>query len=406
MSDFQNKIAKYKVKTFKIKGVEILPQAIGEVNFYESILSPAILGDLTIADWQGLDEVGEVFGGDDFEIQFLTEDSEELSLKYKIYATNLKVDPSLSFNAVSYNFCSEWLIDATTRQISKSYKDKYVHEIIKDLLTECGAKIGFIEPSKQKLNHFTTPLWTAIHSITHLCSFAMNKQDVGGYIFWTDLKTDKVNCTTIDYLYKGSHGILEKPFTTIAENQMYENRYSSLNMESNFNIIRYVNQGMTKTRYDGYFYDKNKVYSTKDNIKEITHKHLGTKIPISMKYLDKKYNSIHSCMLHPSTDDLITDDKMYEDIVDGFMKRRYVDLFADCFKINISMNPSSKRRAGNICTLDYQSQDTPKTKVDKQYSGKYVIRDIRHCIFNGNYMHALTLMSDGFKQSSRDLITW
>ena len=153
-----NILSKFEKKTFKIKGVEILPQAISEVNIYESILNPGIMGNMTIADWQGLDEVGQVFGGDDFEIVFKTEDDTELSLKYKIYSNVTSNDPGRSFNTSGYSFCSEWMIDGLTRQISKHYKDKYIHEIIKDLLTECGAKIGFIEPTKQKLNHFTTPL--------------------------------------------------------------------------------------------------------------------------------------------------------------------------------------------------------------------------------------------------------
>lgn len=402
----KNILSTLRPKKYKIKGIEVLAQSIGELNIFESILSPAIIGNFNIADWQGFDEVGEICGGDDLEIEFGTDTQESLSLKYKIYSINVKVDPELSANIVNYGFCSEWLIDGLTRQISKHYKDKYVHEIIEDLLKECGAIIGFIEPTKQKLNHFTTPLWTAVHSITHLCSFAMNKEEIGGYVFWTDFKTGKVNCTTIDYLYKGNMGILDKPFVPVAENQNYENRYFNLSMESNFDVIRFVNQGLGKTRYDGYFYDKDKVFSTKENVTEIPHKHLGVKLPLNEKYFDDKYMSIHSNYLHPTTDSLISDDKKYEDLINGYMKFRYVNLFADIFKINLFMNASSTRRVGNICTLNYQSQNSPKNITDKQYTGKYVIRDIRHMIVSGNYHHVITIMCDGFKLSTRDLVKW
>lgn len=401
----KNQIVSLSVKTFKIKGIEILPQAIGEVVIYESIQNPGILGTLTIADWQGLDEVGEVFAGDDFEIVFSTEESEELSLKYKLYASELKVDPSQSFNTTTYRFCSTWLIDGLTRQISKHYKDKYIHEIIEDLLSECGAKIGTIEKTKQKLNHFTTPLWTTVHSISHLCSFAINDSSVGGYVLWTDLKTDKVNCTTVDYMYQGKLQKLEKPFTTISENERYENKITNLNFESNFDIIRFVNQGLSKTRYDGYFHDKNEVFSTKENITEIPHKHLSYKLPLNAEYLDKKYDSIHSCMLYPSTDSLANKNQ-YTDLVEGYMKYRYVNLFSDVFKINLLVNPTSIRRVGALCKLDYQSQDRPKTKTDGQYTGDYVIRDIRHSINSGSYFQVLTIIGDGFKMSERNLIKW
>lgn len=402
----QKAIAQFDIKSYKIKGHDVLPQAIGEMNIYESILNPAILGNFTLADWQGFDEVGEIFGGDPVEIVFKTEDETELSLKFTIISNSVKVDPSNTFNIVTYNFCSPWLVDGLTRQISKHYKDKYIHEIIEDLLKECGVTKFYIEPTKQKLNHFTTPLWTAVHSITHLCSFAMNKEDIGGYVFWTDMKEDKVYCTTVDYLYKGNHGKLPLPFKTIAENEFYQNKVDSINIESTFDILRYANLGMGNTRFDGLFYDKKKVFSTKEDVTQIPHKHLSTKLPLTKMFQDKKYMSIKPCYLHPSTDALVTDDKMYEDMINGKLKARYVNLFADAFKVNVLVNPNSTRRAGNHCLLNYQTQDQPKTGTDKQYTGEYIIRDIRHLIFNGNYRQAITMICDGYKLSKNDLIQW
>lgn len=400
-----NQTNQFNVKSFRIKQIEVLPQAIGEFNIYESLQSPAIVGDFTIADWQGFDEVGEIFGGDDFEVIFSTEEQTELSLKYKIYASDLKVNSGNTFNTTHYKFCSPWLIDGLTRQISKHYKDKYIHEIVQDLLIQCGAKIGYIEPTKQKLNHYTTPLWTVVHSINRLSSMAMNQQDVGGYICWPDLKTDKVNFTTMDYLYQGKGGILEKPFTSVSPNQFYENRIDTLNFETNFDIIKYINQGMNKTRYDGYFRDKNLVFSTKESINQIPHTHLSKKLPINKEFQDKKYDSIHSCLLHPTTDSLMPL-TTYSDLVNGFMKYRYMLLFSDVFKINMLTNPASNRRIGNLCKLDYQSQDVPKSKTDAQYTGDYVIRDIRHAIFNSGYSQIITIIGDGFKMSTRQLVEW
>jgi len=401
----KNQTTVLEVKAFKIKSVEILPQAIGEVNFYESILNPGILGDLTIADWQGLDEVGEVFAGDDFEIIFSSQTKTELALKFKIYSAELKVVPGQTYTSTSYKFCSEWLIDGLTRQISKHYKDKYIHEIVQDLLTQCGAIIGIIEPCKQKLNHFTTPLWTSIHSITHLSSFAVNESDVGGYVLWNDFETNKVNFTTIDYMYQGKVKKYEQPFTVVSENPNYENLISNLTFETNFDVIKYVNQGLTKTRYDGYFYDKNLIFSTKENITEIPHTHLGYKLPINDMYLDKKYDSIHSCMLQPVTDSKANLNQ-YTDLVNGYMKYRYTNLFSDIFKINVVMNPSSDRKVGGLCKLDYHSQDMSRDKTDKQYTGEYVIRDIRHSIIGNVYTQVITLICDGFKMSTRELIKW
>jgi hypothetical protein len=127
---------------------------------------------------------------------------------------------------------------------------------------------------------------------------------------------------------------------------------------------------------------------------------------LNKKYTDKKYASIKPCYIHPSTDALIADNKIYEDHIMGKLKNRYVMLFADAFKVNLFGNPSSTRRAGNFCLLNYQTQDKPKTGTDKQYTGAYIIRDIRHCIFNGNYKQAITIICDGYKLSKNELVTW
>jgi hypothetical protein len=399
-------IFQFAVKEYKIKNIKVLPQAIGEFNIYESITNPAILGHMTLADWQGFDEVGEIFAGDPFEIVFCTEDETELSLKFTIFSNSIRVNPASTFNVVTYNFCSPWLVDGLIRQVSKHYKDKYIHEIIADLLKEVGAEVGYIEPTKQKLNHFTTPLWTVVHSITHLCSFAMNKQDVGGYNFWTDLKDGKVYCTTMDYLYKGTHGVDDQAYTTIARNEFYQNRVETISIENTFDLIRYANLGMGNTRFDGVFYDKKKVFSTKEDVTQIPHAHLSTKLPLNIKYKDKKYASIKACYIHPSTDSLISDDKIYEEHIMGKLKNRYANLFVDAIKANVFANPNSSRRAGMMCLLKYQTQSQPKTGTDKQYTGYYIIRDIRHIMFNGVYKQAVSMICDGYKLSNNNLITW
>jgi hypothetical protein len=401
----QNQLSQFNVKTFKIKGIEVLPQALNNFNIFESLTHPGIYGYFTVADWQGFDEVGEIFGGDLFEVIFKTDDGDELSLKYTIYSNSLKVDPGLSYNTVTYNFCSTWLVDGFSRQVSKHYKNKYVHEIITDLLIECGATIGYVEPTKQKLTHFTTPLWTAIHSINHLTTFALSKQDVGGYVIWTDMKTDKVYCTTIDYLYKGKHGILDKPFTTIAINPIYENRVESITLENSFDIIRHTNVGMANTKFQTYNYDTGKIVSTTKKANEVPHYHLSSKMPLNSKFGTDKYVSLGTCFNFPSTDILSTKN-MHEDLYNGKLNTRYANLFTDVFRVNLLSNPTSTRRAGNVVYLNYQTQDYPKNLTDKQYTGQYVIRDIRHLIHNGNYMQAITIMNDGYKISANDLIKW
>lgn len=402
----QNNIYNFELKKVTIKNIDVLPQAVGEMNIYESINNPGVTGGITIADWQGFNEVGEIFAGDDLTIIFTTIDKEELRLKYKIYASRTSVEMGHTHQPITYYFCSPWLIDAYTRQISKSYKEKYAHEIIEDLLKECGAEIGFIEPSKQKLPRFTTPLWTAIKSIHHICSFMVNQQDAGGYVFWTDMKTGKVNVTTIDYLFKGTYGKETGKFMSLPLNEFYESRINDLTFESHFDLIKFLNLGAAKTTLDAYHYDKNKHYRFEKSVNEVPYAHLSTKFPVPQSFNDKKYATIKPCLIYPMKDDQVTDDKMFSDLVDGKAKTKYVRLFSDVFKVNILTNPNSSRRAGNLAEIEYQSTDKSVVTKNLMYSGMYLIRNIRHAIFNGIYTQAVTLIADGYKQSKNDLITW
>jgi hypothetical protein len=396
----------FKLKDVKIKNISLLPQAINEWNLYESICTPGITGDISISDYQGFMEVGEIFAMDDIEFIFSTDGREELKLKYKIYASSTKVIPTATYHPVSYSFCSPWMIEATIRPVSKVYKEKYIHEIIQDLLLECGASIGFIEPTKQKLHRFTTPLWTPLKSIYYFLSFALNKNDRGGYTIWTDMKTGKVNVCTIDYLFAGKYGKEDKKFMSLPQNEFYESRIISLNLENNFDVIKYVNAGIGKTIHQSFFYDKNKLISSENSVNEFPYTHLGSKLPINNYFKDRKYATIKGNYLYPTKDGLVQDDNELRDMVEGKVQSHYVKLFSDIFKINILTNPNSSRRVGNLAPLEYQSEDKTKVMQNQQLSGDYLIRSIRHACFNGVSQDVCTLVSDGFFKSNNDLITW
>lgn len=402
----QNTFNKFELKTITIKGIELLPQAVGETNLYESLVFPAVLGDITIADWEGFDEIANVFAGDDIELLISTEDSTELKLKYKIYNCVNSVQVGKLYQPITYRFCSKWLIDGMSRQISKSWKDKYIHEVIKDLLTECGATIGFIEETKQKMNRFTTPLWTAVHSIHHLLTFAMNKQDVGGYVFWTDLLTDKVYCVTLDYLFKSTFGKATNKFMSLPQNQGYDSRIKELTVESNFDLIKSLKTGIYNNTHQGFNFDKKEEYQYDDDIDVMDHKHLATKLPFPELYTDEKYKTITGTYIFPSEDNLITDEKLFTDMVDGRAKTRAVRLMTDCFKVNILSNPLSSRRVGHTAEIEFQSEDKSSAKYNPHYTGTYLIRNIRHMIFNGVSQQAITFITDGYMTSDAPIVSW
>lgn len=391
-----------------IRGVDIDPSVVISIDLYEGLTMPGITGTIVFKDWQGLREIGEVFAGDDLEFSWRIQGKSPVVGKYTVYADHgASVDENTTYHKTTFHFCSPWLIDGFTRQVSKPFKNKFVHQIVQELLTEIGAPIGFIEPTMQKLENFVTPMWTVPHSIRHLSSFAKNNDKKGGYVLWTDLKTGKVYWTTVDWLYKGTLGKMDHEFIFRPQNIRYEGKVFKVDAEATFDLIKLLNQGALNTVNYAFDYDHKKVFKTKENVKAYPHAHISQKFPVPSKYLsDKKYASTKLSYIYPSTDAPVSNPKDFEDLVDGELFTRYTMLFSDAFKINIWAEGESTRRAGHLAKMFYPTSDQSQTNENKHFTGNYLIRNIRHVFQDNSYLQAITLVSDGYKQHGREIVTW
>ena len=410
------KIELLKLSKVTIRDYPLNLAIISNIEIYESLTQPGITGFIDIQDYQALQELGGVFSDDDIFISFSVDgdESNELLLKLKVFTNEgSRQLPQNTYDILRLGFCSPWLTEGLSRCISKPYKEKKISEIVEDLLVECGATIGFIEPTKQKLETFVTPLWTAYHSIKYLLSFAMNDSNVGGYICWTDLKTGKVNATTMDYLLKGSLGKYDKGFTAYPANFRYSGRVKNMNIEASYDSIRMINNGTANTKYYAFNYDKKQIVKSKDDISTTNQTRLGKKFPMLAKYKDTKYTCHKYTPLFPQTaNSIATDDSKLSDLVDGLEKSNYSFLTTDVFKINIESVGEINRRVGWLTELDYPSVGANANKDNdtvgnKQMKGTYLIREIKHQFsLAQDYKQYITLVSDGFKEYDRDLITW
>jgi hypothetical protein len=406
-----------KISKVTIKGYTIETSFITDVEIYESITQPGITGFMSIKDYQALQEIGYIFADDEVTITFGVDNDEanELNLKFKVFTNEGSRQLALNtYDFLRIGFCSPWLIDGLSRLLSKPYENKFVHEIVKDLLLECGAEIGFIEPTKTKLENFVTPLWTPYHSIKHILGFAINENKIGGYLCWTDLKTGKVNVTTLDYMLKGTLGKYENPgFIVNPANLRYVGRVKSMSIESSYDTIRTINTGLPNIKYHALNYDTNKIVTTKNDITQDKQTRLGTKFPILNKYKDKKYITNKFVSLFPETaNSIASDETKITDLLNGLESANYAMLATDIFKINIETLGETKRRVGWLADLQYPSvaanSGSGGDKTDnKMYKGYYLIREIKHqfSLFD-DYNQYITLVSDGYKELPIDLISW
>lgn len=414
-----------KLRKVTIKDIEIELSFVTSIEIYESITQPGITGFITIKDYQALQEISYIFADDDLTITYGVDGDEgnELDLKFKIFTNEGSKQLALNtYDIIKLGFCSPWLIDGLSRLVSKPYENKFVHEIVEDLLKECGAVIGTIEPTKTKLENFVSPLWTPYHTIKHLLSYAINANKVGGYLCWTDLKTGKVNVTTLDYMLKGTIGKYENTgFEVNSSNLRYSGRVKSMSIENSYDTIRSLNTGSPDTRYYHFNYDDNKVYISKNPILNDNQTRLGAKYPLLAKYhtelsnpqtkhKTKKYATHKYSSIFPETANSIASDvTKLTDLIAGLESTTYSMLVTDSFKINIETLGETKRRVGWLAELSYPSVgvDAGDKTGNKMLKGYYLIREIKHSfsLFE-DYHQYITLVSDGYKELDVKLLKW
>ena len=390
----------------KIKGIPVDLNAAHQIDIFENLLSPVITGTIEFKDWQGLMELGYVIAGDDLDIIWGSPEKVTITNKFKITAIEATAEyDSTTYNIYRLHFASPWAVKAFASQYTKAYKDKYIHEIIQDIVEACGATIEYIEPTKQKLEHYCLPLWTPARSIQTLLRMAMNEQKRGGYLLWTNLETGKVWCTTVEYMLKKSIGYYEKFFMR-SGNLRYEGRVHSITNEQTFDLIRFLNMGMGKTKKTAMYYDKDELFFTKENIKEYEHLHIGKKYPLPSEYLTDEWDTKSYSNVYPIKDAPVSNNVEFEDLVNGTLFTDYTMFFSDVFKVNVLANGESSRRVGMMARVDYPSINEAKKDFNLQYQGDYLIRSIRHMLVSGEYMQAITLAGDGYFKHDGALVEW
>lgn len=414
MSEISNAVTTLKVKKLAINGTELDYYLVILLEFYESLVSPGITGTIQFKDFQGIKEIGGIKPGDVIDLTYSIDGHGDVNCVFLIYADGVsEVNNDQTFQSTSYAFCSPWMFEGFLRQVSKPFKqDMYVHEIVDELLKEVHAPINFIEESKTKLNNFVTPLWTVPHSIKYLSTFAKNLSDKAGYILWEDIGNQKLNWTTVDYLFRNLDNNYIYPHDLIlrAQNLTYEGNMHKISLDPVFNIVKSVHQGLYSTRNVAFNFDGKEVYTTKKNVTGsdgYKHRHISKKLPLINQYTDEKWAKVRPNFLFPSNDSKV-DKKDFEDMVEGNQFYRYTMLFSDIHKINAWVSGSPIRRIGHIVKVIYPSIDESdeRVKENKEFTGYYLIRNIRH-VFRGNeYMQALTLISDGYKESKADFVAW
>ena len=153
---------------------------VAEINYYEDIYSGAITGNLLLNDSNSfLNRLG--FSGNDYLILSFGKpglDTRKISKVFRVYSVAGRTITKDQNENYILNFCSEELVLSEQYKVSKSYKNKKVSDIVKDILQKHllvrAEKIAEVEETKgtrdiiiPTLKPFEAINWLATQAISN-----------------------------------------------------------------------------------------------------------------------------------------------------------------------------------------------------------------------------------------------
>ena len=109
-----------------------------ELSYFEDIFSCAISGNIVLSDSSSVINIGTLNGTEFIKISFRKADSQNskfyINRTFRVYSVTKRViDKGNNYENYVINFCSEELLLSEQYRISKSYVNKNITDIIKDL---------------------------------------------------------------------------------------------------------------------------------------------------------------------------------------------------------------------------------------------------------------------------------
>jgi len=401
----------------RINGFDINPKNVSSISIFEGLTSPTVTGRIYIGDRQALLEIHEIMPGDLIEIDFTSKMDETVPLRFKGIITSndgASTHGDQTFPTTVFQFCSEWWFKASTKQISKAYKNQSIDEIFDDLIfNECGGNFDSFNPGGlEKIERFVSPYWSPAHILKYLLNLASNKQGYTGYVLYENFIDDVVLARSLRALLaQGTNlsNVSPNEITVNAENPFYVGNTNSLFVESLSHPVRYLNQGMYQTDYLSFNYDNSQIHKSSTTADKIDFDHIRPVIPLKKDFATEEYKSTKFIWGPFQTQKTFNTDRQFGDYVDSIMENNYINIFSDMVKVNGLFPGDTGRRAGLPVKINFPSINTKKDiKARHKYlEGVYIIRNIQHIFTNDGFKQAITFVNDGIGSLERkDLKEW
>ena len=394
----------------------IIPAHLEQIVIFEGISNPGLTGSMTIKDYDAVLEIQEIFAGDKISISMKSKgDSRSLVYVGRITSAISQEAGSQTAPVNVFYFCSDWWFHAITKQVSMAWSNKTVEEMLREVIEDvCGGQFqGMYPVPSKKIERLVTPMWTPAHIIKYLLAYANGDNKESGYVLWDTLQEQYPICMTVGEMFDGIF-TPDKPDAEKTDlmlnppNINYPGSFNNMWVESLYDEMRYLNQGVYRTDIWAFDYDRNKPYQSSGSSQDVNSPHLSFQMPLRAETTNDDYASTRISRTYPNTQAFVPE-KEFQKGVDAYRDNRLQMVFSDMLKMNTQTPGNTARISGEIVKVNYPSINKGNTADtrNKMLEGDYLIRDIQHVITNSNFIQILTLVSDGINMTTRtDLQRW
>jgi len=386
------------------------------INIYEDMFANGLSGFLVLVDSLNLLRYLQVTGRETLRVTFITPGEtatmdDYLDMEFMIYkvTTDLKLSGD-GKKLVRLEFVSRPVYENTKKRLSRSFANMSYSSMVKTIMQDnFGIDVNAC-PTLGKKN-IIIPNWNPMYAISWLGkrSAAEYSPEMCDYVFYQDL--DGTYQFVPISLLKAKAPVVKYHHTPTARNQetggvfMKKEFYNilSYSVNSRGDKMREVAAGVysnnalaidilgkrTNMEIYSYFNQRKRIPTISDNpLIPILDDDLSLEIGSYQKLYPK----------HSFRYDGVEDNDELELI--STRRQSQVNVFRT-HNLTIVVNGDSRRRVGEIVSIDIPSVENPKNKddwFDPLLSGKYMITSILHEIGDGSYNLKMEVMKDGYDE--------
>lgn len=395
------------LKIINALGVNVdIDDIFDELNIYEDLFNNVINGDITISESTDIINKLQIHGNEFLSISFKSPAFKKYEKIFRIYKiTDLSLK-STSVASYKLHFCSEEFFINQQYNLSRSFKETKLSEVIKIIarnilrIPESKLPNEAIEESalltSPEKNPLIIPNMRPLEAINWICSFALSKYDLSpGFFFYEN--SSGFNLRSFSNLYSSAiqKTIIYSPKnqSTVASAGENHNILDEMEFKQLFDTLDSINNGAFGSRITKVDFLNRTIDTESYSLNSNSFKLLNKYLPFNLAK-----NRIGNALNESSTFEKMFP-KFQGDLVSKWLLVRASRIaLLNSTKLHIDIPGDSSLSIGNIIGLQVPQNtaetDSRKIVYDPMLSGLYMIVGLRHKLAGNKYTCHAQLCKD------------